>query len=389
MEKVYTMKNNCSGCTACRSICPKNAIKMEVDVEGFSYPKINQDMCINCGLCVSVCAFKEGYRIKENMIEPDVYAVKHKSDSVRMSSTSGGMFTAISDYVLDKGGVVYGAAFDNEFNVIHLKASSKDTRDKFKGSKYVQSDLRDTFLNIKCDLMNGKFVMFSGTPCQTAGLSSFLNNMDTSKLYLCDIVCHGTPSPLIWREYFNFIIRKFNRRIEKFWFRYKADGWRGSNIGVLFKDGSSISNTPLLQLYNRIFYSSLVTRPSCHECKFANMTRPSDITIGDFWGIEKCIPNFEDNMGISLVLVNSLKGQHIFDSIKETIYYIKSNSNDCMQKNLKEPSEINPMREAFWKDYQNGGFTKVVSKYFYFGTSGRIRRKVENVKIKINRIVKK
>ena len=224
MMLLYERKEECCGCTACMSICPKQAITMISDEEGFLYPSINQELCIECDLCKQVCPFSDNYRTSGNYDQPLVYAAKHKDDKVRMNSSSGGMFTAISDYILDNDGVIYGAAFDENLVVRHQKAETAEDRNKFRGSKYVQSNLNGIFGDIKNELKKGRTVLFTGTPCQNAGLRAFLNK-SYDNLYLCDIVCHGTPSPLMFENYIKYCERKNKSSIKEYYCRFKGKGW--------------------------------------------------------------------------------------------------------------------------------------------------------------------
>lgn len=373
MMLIYERKEECCGCTACTSICPKQAITMIADEEGFLYPGIKQVLCIECDLCKQVCPFSDNYRTSGNYDKPIVYAAKHKDDNVRMHSSSGGMFTAISDYILDIDGVIYGAAFDENFVVHHQKAKTPEERNKFRGSKYIQSNLIGVFEDIKNELKKGRTVLFTGTPCQNAGLRAFLNK-SYDNLYLCDIVCHGTPSPLLWKEYIGFLEKRSKSRLVNYFFRYKEVGWRGYNVYALFDNGKSKLNTPDMMTYANIFGSDLALRPACHNCKFCNFSRPSDITIGDFWGIEKGMPDFDDNIGVSLVLINSSKGKGLFQRISKNLCYRESNTADCLQHNLHTPSQLSPRRGKFWQDYKNKGFEYVFKKYAGFGFVGQLEK---------------
>jgi coenzyme F420-reducing hydrogenase beta subunit len=378
MMLIYERKEECCGCTACMSICPQQAITMIADEEGFLYPSINQELCIECDLCKKVCPFSDNYRISSNYDQPLVYAAKHKDDNVRMNSSSGGMFTAISDYILDIDGVIFGAAFDENFVVRHQRAETVEERNKFRGSKYVQSNLVGLFKDIKNELNKGRTVLFTGTPCQNAGLRSYLNK-NYDNLYLCDIVCHGTPSPLIWKNHISFLEKKGKNKVTRYSFRYKLAGWRGYNVYTLFDNGKSKLNTPDVMTYANIFGSDLALRPACHNCKFCNFSRPSDITIGDFWGIEKSMPDFDDNIGISLVLINSPKGQQLFESVSKDLYYRESNTIDCLQHNLHSPSQPSPRRDKFWQDYKNKGFEYVLKKYGGYGFVGQSKKAAAKV----------
>ena len=199
---------DCCGCTACASICGHDAINMIPDVLGFLYPKVDMEKCVDCGLCESVCQFNARYDRSQNLHDPSAYAVRHKDIDEVMKSRSGAAFVAISDYILEQGGVVYGAGYKDHFRVTHKRATTKEERNEFRGSKYVQSDLNGVFRSVRDDLKNGLVVLFSGTPCQTAGLNSFVGKKLRDHLFLVDIVCHGVPGPFLWRDYLSYIERK-------------------------------------------------------------------------------------------------------------------------------------------------------------------------------------
>jgi coenzyme F420-reducing hydrogenase beta subunit len=387
---IYERKEECCGCTACKSICPKQAISMIPDKEGFLYPSINQELCIECDLCKKVCPFSDNYRTSGNYDQPLVYAAKHKDDNVRMNSSSGGMFTAISDYILDIDGVVYGAAFDEKFVVRHQKAETAEERNKFRGSKYVQSNLIGVFEDIKKELKKERTVLFTGTPCQNAGLRSYLHN-NYENLYLCDIVCHGTPSPLIFEDYKSFMQNKYKSRIKELSFRDKLLGWRSQAVGIQFINQKAYTKEASEDIFYRLFLTNMILRESCYNCKFCNLTRPSDITIADFWGVEKSMPDFDDNIGISLVLINSPKGQQLFESVSKDLYYRESNTIDCLQHNLHSPSQPSPRRNKFWQDYKNKGFEYVLKKYAGYGLVPRLKKTVVKVikKIGLLHVVKR
>ena len=378
MMLLYERKEECCGCTACMSICPKKAITMIPDEEGFLYPSINHELCIECDLCKQVCPFSDTYKTSGNYDQPLVYAAKHKDDNVRMNSSSGGMFTAISDYILDIDGVIFGAAFDENFVVRHQRAETVEERNKFRGSKYVQSNLVGVFKDIKNELNKGRTVLFTGTPCQNAGLRSYLNK-NYDNLYLCDIVCHGTPSPLIFENYKSFMQKKYKSRIKEFSFRDKLLGWRSQAVGIQFINQKAYTKEASEDIFYRLFLTNMILRESCYNCKFCNFSRPSDITIADFWGIEKSMPDFDDNTGVSLVLTNSTKGQELFERISKNLYYRESNTMDCLQHNLDTPSQPSPRRDKFWQDYKNKGFEYVLKKYAGYGFVGQSKKAAAKV----------
>lgn len=363
MITLFDRKQDCCGCTACRNICPNSAIHMKPDEEGFLYPFIKEESCVNCELCKKVCAFQSGYDISCNFDIPYVYAVKHRDEKVRLSSTSGGAFTALSDYILSQNGIIYGVKFDEQFNIIHSKAVTKEERDNFKGSKYVQSDLKDSFIEIKSLLKEGKYILFTGTPCQVSGLKSYLKNINMEKLFLCDIVCHGTPSPLMWKEHIKYTELKKKSKIINYYCRSKIKGWHGHNELNVFKNGLKDYKSSLSQKHKILFYSHNILRPSCHICKYTNLHRPSDITIADFWGIEKCMSDFDDNKGVSLILINTIKGKDLFNKIKNELDYMQSDIKSCLQPQLQYPNKASPMRDMFWEDYKKFGYIYIIKKY--------------------------
>jgi Coenzyme F420-reducing hydrogenase, beta subunit len=382
MIELYNKKENCCGCTACLNICPKSAIVMKTDQKGFLYPFILKEKCIECGMCKKVCSFQNGYDTSSNFEMPYVYAIKHKDEIVRMNSTSGGAFTAISDFVLKQGGVVFGAAFDNNMNVIHQTAKNSAERDKFKGSKYVQSDLNNIFHEVKELLLDNKYVLFTGTPCQVSGLNSYLGGIRTDRLILCDIVCHGTPSPLLWKEYVSKISMKYNKKIISYLFRDKRIGWHGANVTAVFDDFKKITNDIFIKAYSNLYFADFITRECCQNCKYTNLHRPSDITIADFWGIEKSMPDFDDNKGISLVLVNTPKGQNLFETIRQDLEVRESNPSDCLQPQLQYPNKPSPRRDAFWKDYFAHGYEYIIKKYAQYTLMNRTKQRIKTILIK-------
>ena len=379
--KVFDNKRDCCGCTACMNICPHNAIKMVEDEEGFTYPEIDETKCIKCGLCKNICAFNNGYKMNKRLNEPLVYAVKSKNDEVRMKSSSGGMFTIISDYVLENNGIVYGVKFDENFKAVHTRCETKKQRDKCRGSKYSQSDLNDTFSKVKEDLKKGKMVMFTGTPCQVAGINKFLERTDTSNLILVDIVCHCVPSPKLFGEYIRFCEKKNKSKIVEYYHRTKDKGWKALEKAI-YQNGKEDSKSLLSQAWNIIFYSKLATRPSCYECRYTNIKRPSDITIADFWGIEKFNPEFADEKGVSLALLNTEKGKDIFDKIKNNIEYIQKNIEEAVEKNPQLERNIRydeNERKIFWKDYKEKGIKYIIKKYGKCNFKRKLKRTIKKV----------
>lgn len=378
---LFMEKNECCGCTACANICPKNAIKMVEDEEGFLYPKIDQDLCVKCGLCMQVCAFQKGYSIEQRLSKIEVYASKNKSDEIRMSSSSGGMFWSFATSILNQKGIVYGVIFDKNFHAMHSRADSIEKLKKMQGSKYSQSDLGETFKNVKEDLQLGKKVLFTGTPCQVAGLNKFLGNINRENLILIDIVCYGTPSPKLFGEYIKFLEQKKHSKVKEYYHKSKKNGWRHSREEVVYENKEDDYTSRLSQTWKRIFYTNLALRPSCNNCKYTNANRPSDITIGDFWGIDKYDPNFSDDKGVSVILLNTTKGKQAFNDISNDIFYKARNIEEAINENprLKRPTETaKEKREKFWNDYKIKGFKYITKKYGGYNIVGKLKNFVKN-----------
>lgn len=229
---------DCCGCTACVSVCAHNAITMKPTALGFLYPNVDTSKCVDCGLCEKVCQFNDDYDRSLNLSAPIAYAARHKDLNELMKSRSGAAFAAISDYILERGGVVYGAGYKDHFRVAHKRATTKEERDEFRGSKYVQSDLTGVFHSVKEDLKNGLIVLFSGTPCQTAGLNAFVGRKLRQNLVLVDIVCHGVPGPYLWRDYLSYLEKKENSDVCYVNFRDKEEyGWKNHVETIKFKKG--------------------------------------------------------------------------------------------------------------------------------------------------------
>lgn len=382
-----TGPKDCCGCTACESICPQGAISMKPDSLGFLYPAIDENKCTKCNLCSKVCSFNKNY--KKNVIdEIEVYAVRHKNIAEIENSRSGAMFIAITDYILSNGGVVYGAGYKGHFVVTHKRATSKEERDEFRGSKYVQSDLGNTFKSVRRDLKDGLLVCFSGTPCQTSGLHSYLetSRTDSKNLITIDIVCHGVPSPYVWRDYLAYVEKKYHGKATAVSFRDKvACGWTAHKESFIINEKKVVSDT-----YTNLFYKHIMFRHSCQVCHYTNMARPSDITIADFWGWEKVNADFnKDDKGVSLVFLNSTKGKLLFDKIKNYIDYIKTELNLALQPNLKQPSAVSLLRMDFERNYKLKGFKYVLRKYGRTDKSNKIVEFIRKIKWNINhRLIK-
>lgn len=348
-------KAECCGCSACYAVCPQNAISWEADYEGFQYPVVEESKCVNCGLCMKTCPIQRGNQQQKTTA---FYAVKHLHEEIRENSSSGGTFSAMAQMVLEHNGVIYGAAFDKDFGVKHIRAADQSWTE-MRSSKYVQSDMGDVFCQVKADLKDGREVLFTGTPCQVDGLKNFLKGMDTSKLITADLICHGVPSPGVWKDYLSFVTDNCTDIISKVNFRNKNGcGWHNSTIKIESNDGAILVNESQAQaLFFKLFFCHMIIRPSCFSCRYANLNRVGDITIGDYWNIEKYHPELDDDRGTSLVMANTSKGQAFLQSLDQC-QIVPVAEAECMQPNLKAPAQDYGGRNKFWRIYRRYGLVR-------------------------------
>lgn len=351
-------KSKCAGCSACMEACSFDAIRMIADDEGFYYPVVDKKLCKNCAICEKVCPFKE--KAKSSADAQEAFVVKHRDVGVLKKSTSGGAFTALSDYVLDLGGAVYGAVYDENMVVTHIRATSRQERDRMRGSKYVQSNIGTCFSEVKRDLQDGKYVLFTGTPCQVAGLKSGLNG-EYERLICCDLICWGVSSPLIFSEHIKLLQTKREKRIVDYQFRPKKWGYRNYKPLVCYEDGKEIHSTPYTDLYQSVYYSRIATRPSCNQCPYSNLERYGDITIGDCNEVENVFPDFGSFDGVSLMLLNTAKGKELFQNISEKLISRSVNINSVLQEPLRHHAKSNANYRNFFDCYHQHGYRKAIN----------------------------
>lgn len=356
---LFKDKSECCGCSACAAVCPHNAIAMKADTNGFLYPEINGDLCVECGLCQKVCAFKNGYQALD--YQKKVYAAKNKSSAARQGSSSGGAFPLIAEKFIEDGGVVFGAAFDSELKLRHIAAHTKQELVPIYKSKYLQSDLGDTFKEIKELLDSGKPCLFSGTGCQVQGLREFLRK-DYHNLFTVDIVCHGVASPKIFEDYKKMMSERFSSKIKSIDFRAKKIYGQTQDMQVVFENSKSYCEFPDIDVYKILYSNNLSIRSSCFECKFANTDRTGDITLGDFWA-SRSIGGFDDKKGVSLVMINSEKGEKLFSQINSELSEVEVELEKALQPNLKAPTKKPDAYERFQCEYADKGFEYVCKKY--------------------------
>lgn len=350
-------KELCVGCNACAQRCPQSCIVMEEDHEGFLYPKIDLAVCVDCGICEKVCPVI--HQAESSKEEPATYACYNKDEEIRKQSSSGGMFTLLAETVLAKNGVVFGARFDENFDVIHDYTETVEGLKAFRGSKYVQSRVGETYMQTERFLKEGREVLFSGTPCQIAGLKRFLRK-EYSNLLSVDFICHGVPSPKVWRMYKESLLDKVEKNsvsatskpeFTDIQFRDKTDGWKKFSFAATIRIADQ--NTVLLleqfrqNLYMKGFLADLYLRPSCHSCPSKSFKSCSDFTIADFWGIERFVQIADEYNGVSQVILHTLKSQILFEEIpKNTIFSIKV-LNSSIQKVCFTSCKVNKKREKF------------------------------------------
>ncbi|OOB79960.1 MAG: hypothetical protein BEN18_02205 [Epulopiscium sp. Nuni2H_MBin001] len=365
----------CCGCNGCVQICPKSCITMVDDREGFWYPKVDKSKCIECQLCKKVCPIiQEKHHLKETNTEQKqtlaVYGGWHKNSEIRRLSSSGGVFTLLAEYILSQDGIVFGARTDKNLKVSHIGITNTKDLNKLRRSKYVQSDIGQTYTAVKNALIKGQLVLFVGAPCQTAGLQCFLNK-DYSNLYTCDFICHGVPSPLVFSKYVNYLEKKNKDSIIGFSFRNKHKGWNqiGLQMGtvVKFRSGQFKEYMPAYRDYFMSgFLSDIYLRPACYKCMFKSKDkRHADITMADFWGVKKYYPELDDKNGTSLLLLNSTKAEELFKHVKDNFHYKECEFDKALERNpslwksAKEPKR----RIQFYTDLEQYPFQYVMIKH--------------------------
>lgn len=356
--KLVSSKNECCGCSACMNICPVNAIVMKEDENGFLFPFIDEQKCINCEACIRTCLYNNEIKKKSK----SAYAATWKNEKI-MNSSSGGISAAIAEYILNQEGIVYGSSMRknlNSFSCEHIRIACLSDLYKIQGSKYVQSTIGNTYQQVKKDLSKNRLVLFFGTPCQIQGLKVYLKNVPDN-LILIDIICHGVPNQRMFNEYLYCVIKRNKKNIETLRFRTKVNGWGKHNLHIFYEDNSTDILDVNASSYFSFFINGMIYRDSCYSCKFTTRDRVSDITLGDYWGIEDEEPEYLESVdirkGISCVLINSEKGQKIFDSIS-TISKKESSREKIAQHNdqLNQSAKISNKRNKILNQYNRFGY---------------------------------
>lgn len=335
----------CCGCTACMHICSAKCITMNEDKEGFLYPVIEKEKCIHCHKCEKVCPIQNTNNLNT---KTESFVGYSRNEQVRNQSSSGGIFSVIAEWILQQRGVVFGAAFDENYEVHHIAIETKEELEKLRGSKYVQSRLEKVYPEVKQYLEMRRKVLFTGTACQIAGLKKYLNK-GYENLYTVDVLCHGVPSPKIWRMYLEDKKRQYHTSIEKVEFRNKVNGWKNYSMNIVFSDIQQYCVNFFEDKYIRMFLENIDLRPSCYKCHFKAFPRISDMTIGDSWGIEKYMPDMDDDKGTSVILVHSTNGDRMFGEIREKLIVREAKLDEVLPPTAesRRSAEMHPNRKRY------------------------------------------
>lgn len=345
-------KSQCCGCTACEKVCPVQCISMQPDEEGFLYPVIQEDTCIHCKKCETVCPIM-GFQPPAGKTR--TYVGYTTREEIRKESSSGGIFTLAAESVLKQGGVVYGAAFDETFAVRHICVESEGALSCLRGSKYVQSSLDDCFLEVKKHLEDGRLVLFSGTACQIAGLKKYLGR-NAEKLLTIDVLCHGVPSPKIWKQHLEELQKQYGAKIASIRLRDKELGWKRFSTRIRFENEQEYAVPFHNDPYMNLFLGNVDLRPSCYECRFKDFPRVSDMTIGDCWGVEKKMPEMDDDKGTSVMMIHTPRGEELFRTIREQLA-VKDGELDRVlspRADSRRSVDVHPNRKKFWEAVARG-----------------------------------
>lgn len=359
-KKDLLASGACMGCAACQAVCKVGAIKLIKDKEGFLTAVVDKAKCVDCGLCKKLCPALN--KEENTQSYPTVYAFK-ALDELRINSTSGGAFAALATAVMQDNGVFYGAQQRVNFSVVHSRGESAADLALMQGTKYLPSDITSCYASLETDLKAGKSVLFSGTPCQVAGVLRFveMRKLPKEKLYTADIICHGVPSPTFFHVYMEWLQKECGSKVMEYKFRSKKLSWRGSSCYAVLENGATLENEKKLCSFMNVYYSNNITRESCYACPYTSQKRISDLTISDYWGIEKLDESFEDPLGVSMVLVNTEKGKYLFE--KTEGQRIAGDIQTAKQPQLRTPAERPQTRDTFWQEYETKGIQPLLKKY--------------------------
>lgn len=367
----------CTGCEACTSLCPAKAIEMRTDGEGFLRPAIDREKCTECGLCLKRCPVTvESHGAPSIM--PALYAAWHTDPATREASSSGGVFSALAEQILSQGGVVFGAAYADNMEVRHHAVTSSAELHSLRGSKYVQSRIGRTFLDARQHLESGRQVLFTGTPCQIAGLRAFLGK-EHEGLFTCDLLCHGVPSPGLWDAYIRSLEGKRKRVVRSVQFRSKEVHWLKPSVVLDYRDGGRTVTACQDDMFMRCFLADLALRPACYRCNFKALSYPGDITLADFWVVRQVHPDLPLDAGISMLLINSEKGRSLVSAAGASLFLRDSSASLPLVKaktNLLRSANLPPGRETFLATVGRASFEEIIA--------GKIRPRNQGVRLLAN-----
>lgn len=367
---MYSKKENCSGCGLCAVICSKNAIFMDKDQEGFYYPKINKNLCISCGRCEKICIQKNPVTIKE--VEKNYYVAEHRKDEIREVSSSGGIFSALADKIIEDDGIVISPYYDKQLNLKHHIIKNKNLLALCRGSKYTQSCSWETFENIQKYLDKGKKVLFTGTPCQVQAIRKFVIR-NTENLYTQDIICHGCASPKIFQKYISYLEKEKESKVIGIQYRDKTYGWHDFSLKVIFENGEELIESHNTNYFFQMHLKNIALRPSCYDCLYRKVKRVADITLADYWGSEK-----DDDKGTSLVIINTDKGRKLYNSIQKFIRSNEISREIALRKNTaySEALQVPEKRKKFFKS-SSGDFKYLYTKFVKRTLWDKIKSKIK------------
>lgn len=350
---------DCVLCGSCADACPVSAITYERAYLDFCYPKVDPDKCISCGLCEKACPVLSGEMPARE--KPQAYAAKNPDGEIRRGSSSGGVFWALAKTMLSRGGYVCGAVFDEEFRVRHMVSNREEEVRKMMGSKYSQSDLTGVCKQVRELLRAGEQVLFTGCPCQVAGIRSFLGR-EYENLITVDIICHGIPGGTMLRAYLDYQEKKYRSKIETICFRDKKRGWHNSSVRIGFANGA-VYNAPItVDAYMKGYFGATVLKESCYDCKFKNFRCGSDLTMGDFWGAEIVRTDLDDNTGLSAVIANTARADALLQQCGLDLWEEDLDTIIKYNQNLIRPTKRNPNRESFYEYAQANGYVAAIEK---------------------------
>lgn len=376
---LYHHKEDCCGCKACANACPQDAISFVADEHGFHYPTINEEKCIGCHKCIRVCDFQKKGEFGRHALEG--YAARHKEHDVYNNSTSGGAFTALAEWMIQRGGIVYGCVFDEHFSPIHIGVDSIEGISAMRGSKYAQSDVGLAYREIKTRLSEGKYILFTGTPCQVAGLYAFLGKSDISKLLTADLICHGVPSGKTLSKYIGYLEKKNHSKVDSIKFRSKFYGWTCPSVEVHFKNGKVDRRITGKNIYYSNFNNRNLQRLSCFRCKYACSSRCGDITIGDFWGFHKANLKMTYKEGVSCCLLNTPKALDLFKSLHLNVEKVDPDLIIQGNYHLRKPSPKGRKWNTIMNTVDRKGFDSLTIWYLFYQDilKSSLKRKVYKI----------